>query len=68
MKGEELAMVYISKVYKDINSAIEQLWQSGMFNLPEDTAAEAKDIVDKWLAGFFDICHCNRPLRDCNCP
>ena len=56
------------KTVKEVYSAIEKLWQTNTFETPEDVANEVRDILGEWLAGFTELCHCNRPLRDCACP
>ena len=50
-----------------LRQAIEAVWALG-YDDPAKVVDDVHDEAKRWLRGFTDLCHCNRPPRECVCP
>ena len=54
-------------VMDGLRQAIEAVWALG-YDDPAKVVDDVHDEAKRWLRGFTDLCHCNRPPRECVCP
>ena len=58
---------YHDAAIAQLQQAIEAVWALG-YDDPANVVDDVHDEAKRWLRGFTDLCHCNRPPRECVCP